>query len=202
MTARHRLQIARPGRPARWGFTLVELLLVMFILSVLLALVVGVSWYVVEEGRKKETIVRQKNLLAAIDAFRKVTGRVPGEITTDGIFFDPDSSVTYKYNAGELMTRLINVLTTGSYTNANPDINSAIYKATSPFLGQASGTMITDAYGNSMLYIKDGGVGGKPVIISAGPDGKFGYGGKTDGSTTNALVNKQAQKDNIRSDMN
>ena len=202
MTARRRLDMARPGRPSGRGFTLVELLLVMFILSVLLALVVGVSWYVVEEGRKKETVVRQKNLLAAIDAFRKVTGRVPGEITTDGIFFDPDSSVTYKYNAGELMTRLLNVLTTGSYSNANPDINSALYKATSPFLGQASGTMITDAYGNSMLYIKDGGVGGKPVIISAGPDGKFGYGGKTDGSTTNAPVNKQQQKDNIRSDMN
>jgi prepilin-type N-terminal cleavage/methylation domain-containing protein len=196
--------MARPGRPSGRGFTLVELLLVMFILSVILALVVGVSWYVIEEGRKKETIVRQKNLLAAIDAFRKVTGHVPGEggLSTESIYFDPDNSVTYKYNASEIMARLINVLTTGSSSNTNPDITSSIYKATSPFLGQASGTMITDAYGNSMLYIRDGGVGGKPVIISAGPDGKFGYGGKTDGSTTNVAANKQQQKDNIRSDMN
>jgi prepilin-type N-terminal cleavage/methylation domain-containing protein len=194
--------MARPGRPSLRGFTLVELLLVMFILSVLLALVVGVSWYVIEEGRKKETIVRQKNLLAAIDAFRKVTGRVPGENAGDQVTFDPDSSVTYKYNAGEMMQKLSNLLTSGSPTNQNPDVTTPLYKATSPFLGQAGGTMTTDAYGNSMLYIRDGGVGGKPVIVSAGPDGKFGFGGKTDGSTTNVPANKQQQKDNIRSDMN
>jgi len=82
------------------------------------------------------------------------------------------------------------------------DRDDPVYKATKPFLGDDPERSTRDAYGNAMIYLKDGGVGGKPVIISAGPDGKFGFGGKTDGATTNAPVNKQAQKDNIRSDMN
>jgi prepilin-type N-terminal cleavage/methylation domain-containing protein len=199
MTARHRLHIARPGRPARWGFTLVELLLVMFILSVLVGMVVGVSWYVIEMGRKKETLSRQKNLIGAIEGFRKVTGHVPGDLLGEGITFEPDSPQPTKSNPAEIMSRLVYVLQTGSPTqNTNPDTTTAIYKATSPFLGESGGDMKTDSWGNSMLYIKDGGVGGKPVIVSAGPDGKFGYGGKLE----TGGVNKQYQKDNVRSDMN
>lgn len=199
MTARHRLHIARPGHPARRGFTLVELLLVMFILSVLVGLVVGVSWYVIEMGRKKETLSRQKNLIGAIEGFRKVTGHVPGDLPAEQISYEPDSSVPYKYYPDKIMGNLINVLRTGSYTtNDNPDTTSAIYKATNPFLGESGLANTTDSWGNSMLYLKDGGVGGKPVIVSAGPDGKFGYGGKLE----TGGVNKQYQKDNVRSDMN
>ncbi len=196
MTTTHKTRAARPGRHSRWGFTLVELLMVMFILSVLVGLVVGVSWYVIETGRRKETIITQKKLLAAIDAYRKVTGRVPDDLT-DKVYYDPDSSISYKYNPQEVMGRLLNVLTTGTYDNTYPDVNSAIYKATHPFLGESSVNLTTDAYGNSMVYLKDGGMGGTPAIVSAGPDGKFGFEkGQTDAQR------QQYRKDNIRSDMN
>ncbi len=202
MRTKHETHVARPAHASRWGFTLVELLLVMFILSVLVGLVVGVSWYVIEEGRKKETLIKQKNLLAAIDGFRKVTGHVPGELTTEKCTYNPDSSQEDLYSSTKLMANLRNVLTTGNYDNTNPDINSPIYKATHPFLGEDNGSaLLTDAWGNSMLYLKNGGMGGTPLIVSAGPDGKFGYGGKTDGTYTTAQLT-QFKKDNIRSDTN
>jgi hypothetical protein len=162
----------------------------MFILSVLVALAVGVSWYVIEEGRKKETISTQKRLIAAIDVYTKISGGVPP------VVYEPDSSVSYKRDPGEVMTRLYNLLTSGSQTTNNPDVTSPLYKATRPFL---EGVSTTDAYGNSMLYLKDGGVGGRPVIVSAGPDGKFGY---EVAYKLKPIEQKKYQKDNIRSDMN
>jgi prepilin-type N-terminal cleavage/methylation domain-containing protein len=196
MTTRHEIRAVRPERPSRWGFTLVELLLVMFILSVLVGLVVGVSWYVIEEGRKKETLSSQKRLMAAIDAYHKVKVSVPD------VVYDPDSTSTVPYKKADptqVMSRLLTFLTTGKIDGIL-DINSPIYKATHPFLGNDDGTSLTtDAYGNSMVYMKDGGVGGKPVIVSAGPDGIFGY---EAAYKTNPTLQKQYQKDNIRSDMN
>lgn len=200
MTTRHEIRAVRPERPSRWGFTLVELLLVMFILSVLVGLVVGVSWYVIEEGRKKETLSSQKKLMAAIDAYRKVMGKVPDK--AEGLLYEPDNTNTstpYKYNPDAQMQRLIVCLTTGKGDGAVLDVNSQIYKATHPFLGESSTGVTTDAYGKSMLYLCEGGVGGKPVIVSAGPDGIFGY---EAAYKTNPNMQKQYQKDNIRSDMN
>lgn len=190
MTTMHRTRAGRLVSPSRWGFTLVELLLVMFILSVLVALTVGVSWYVIEEGRKKETVNTQKRLIAAIDAYSKVSGKVPD------VVYEPDSSVSYKWSPSEHMARLTNQLTTGSQTNNNPDVTAPLYKATRPFL---DGVSTTDAYGNSMLYLKEGGLGGRPVIVSAGPDGKFGY---EVAYKLKPEDQKKYQKDNIRSDMN
>jgi type II secretory pathway pseudopilin PulG len=139
--------------------------------------------------RKQETVNKQMRLIAAIDAYRKTTGAVPN------VVFDPDSSDPDQREPARQIALLLAKL-----RGAGPD--DPVYKATKPFLGDDPERSTRDAYGNAMLYLKDGGVGGKPVIVSAGPDGKFGYGGKTDGATTNAPVNKQTQKDNIRSDMN
>lgn len=193
MRTKHETHAARPVRPSRWGFTLVELLLVMFILSVLVGLIVGVSWYVIEQGRKQETLSGQKRLMAAIDAYRKVTGSVPN------VVYKPD--LTSSSDPTLVMSLLLTCLRTGSPTGIL-DVNSPLYRATLPFLGDDSHppiTPTTDAYGKSMLYLYDGGVGGKPVIVSAGPDGKFGYEKDYRGNST---LQKQYQKDNIRSDMN
>jgi hypothetical protein len=135
------------------------------------------------------TRATQQRLMAAIDAYRKTTGAVPD------VVFDPDSSDPDKYMPARQVALLLAKL-----QGAGPD--DPVYKATRPFLGDDPERSTRDGYGKTMLYVKDGGVGGKPVILSAGPDGKFGYGGKTDGATTNAPIDKQAQKDNIRSDMN
>jgi len=159
-------------------------------LLAVVAFFVAISEYPpLEDGRKKDTIVKQKMLLAAVDAYRKTTGNLPD------VPSDPDSSDPNRSDPARQVARLVARL-----RGAGPD--DPVCKATRPFLGDDPERCTRDGYGNAMLYLKDGGMGGKPVIISAGADGKFGYGGRTDGATTNAPVDKQAQKDNIRSDMN
>lgn len=179
-------------RPRRWAFTLVELLLVMFIMSVVASLVVGVSWYVIEQGRKSETAVKQKRLIEAIKAYTKVDGT--SKLAT--VVYNPGSARTYERLPSEHMGRLLNLIRTGSLTTTDIDRNNPIYKATSPFLGNDDGqSLVTDAYGNAMIFQRDKGFGGAPRIVSAGPDGIFGFGDQA--VTLNAI---KCQRDNIYSD--
>jgi len=161
-----------PGRPARpGGFTLVELLLVMFVLSVLVALVVGVGSHVIEQARITETVQTQTTLLSAIDAYRRVTGHYPDE--------DP--------NAEGSIQRLMEVLQAAGDHSARGE---EIRKQVTPYLQAGAGSLQVDAFGNTMLYFAKRGIGGKPLILSAGPDGDFGHNPPD--------VTKQ--RDNIRSD--
>ncbi len=162
----------RPGRAG--GFTLIELLLVMFVMAVLVALVVGVGTHVIEEGRKTETRDRQNRMLAAIDAYYKVMGKVPPHAG------DPNDSLT------ELVDHL------RGREEGDEKLKRDIYKETNAYLGASDGELSLDAFNKPMRYYSDRGVGGRPLIISAGPDGEFGDG------TTNR--ERQRREDNIRSD--
>jgi len=192
----------RPGARTQGGFTLVELLLVMFVLSVLVALVVGVGRYVIEEGRKQETITSQDRLMAAIAAYRKVTGEVPAS--------DPNGYGNIDFLVTQLEFNLEkedldpSVQPESDFRKRYPQLapklwelfpaKAEIREATTPFLGGAGeGTSFRiDAYGKEMAYYADRGLGGMPVIISAGPDGQFGMGtGKEE---------EDKREDNIRSD--
>ena len=138
------------------------------------------------QGRKQETAAAQMRLIAAIDAYRKVTGAVPD------VPYDPESSDPNKREPARQIALLLAKL-----RGAGPD--DPVYKATRPFLGDTAEGLTSDAYGNAMLYLKDGGVGGKPVIVSAGPDGKFGW---EPAYKTSPDLQKKYRKDNIRSDVN
>lgn len=203
------------------GFTLVELLLVMFVMSVLVALVVGVGTYVIDRARMEETVTTQTRILAAVAAYRNVTNRVPdtasdpntslGQLITtlraeenakewaNGTSYaagdiardNPDASYwtcAFAHSApGQLFTfaqaRAANVTYWKMHT-----LKTKIYRATKPFLGEGTTVSTTDAYGVQMRYYSDRGLGGKPLILSAGPDGDFGR------------LSEKRRKDNIRSD--
>jgi len=160
------------------GFTLVELLLVMFVMSVLVALVVGVGRYVIEEGRKRETISNQDRLIAAVDAYRKVRGVFPAH--------DPNGNGIIEY--------LLKQLDANSAVVTDAQLGAEIREATRDFLGTGGeGSVFRgDAWGKDMLYFADRGLGGKPLFISAGPDGDFGFG--------TSKQAKEKREDNIRSD--
>jgi prepilin-type N-terminal cleavage/methylation domain-containing protein len=184
MRARQNKHSVRAAGPARRGFTLVELMLVMFILSVLVALVVGVSWYVIQQARKAETISNQTRLMAAVEAYRKTTGKLPYDKQPYDADYNPNGPRDYHMEPEKHMKRLLLVLT-GQIPK-----NPAAEKATKAWLGDTS---TNDAYGKSMVYFSDKGVGGKPVVISAGPDGVFGY-------EKNLADPQRYKEDNIRSD--
>jgi len=179
--------VHKPGRVRR-GFTLVELMLVMFILSVLVSLVVGVSWYVIEQSRKTETLDTQRRLMAVVDAYRKVTDKLPYYRTPGDRDYNPNGT---SYQPDEHMKELMEVLE-GTSPKNDAVANDPTIKA---MLGETANSMTSDAYGKSMIFLSDKGVGGNPVIISAGPDGVFGY-----EATLSPQQRQEYKEDNVRSD--
>jgi type II secretory pathway pseudopilin PulG len=166
----------------------VELLLVMFVMSVLVALVVSVGSYVIEQERKKETINTQDRWLAALEAYRNVTRKYPP--TDPNILPGGAQEKDYTYHGSMTGKHGLMQYLLGSM---DPTLTPKILAATKAYLGEgSSGTMATlgvnDAYGNPMRYYMDKGLGGKPLILSAGPDGDFG------------VTNQNKRTDNIRSD--
>jgi len=151
-----------------------------------------VGTYVMEDGKKRETQMAQTYLMRAIDEYYKITSRYPpdregasGEFLTT-VAYDPAKSVTllYAYLVGD-----------------KGDYAAAVRSATQPYMDQVNGSM-TDGFGKAMRYYLLGAtsdtnkkpVGGKPLIVSAGPDRWFG-----DESAT-PIVQQRRRKDNIRSD--
>jgi len=135
----------RPGvGPA--GFTLVEMLAVVAILGILLALVVGVSRYVIDESSAKETVVTQE---VVMDAYLSYGGAVPD---------DPDG----KDGCVDLMKFLYG--TTASK-------NKIAGLSASAWRGQNE--PLLDGWGNKMRWRNAGGIGGTPAVISPGADAVF-----------------------------
>lgn len=133
--------------------------------------------------RKRETVNRQTRLILAIEAYRKATGALPDAD------YNPYSSNPDQHDPAKEVALLLAKL-----RGEGPD--DPVYRATRPFLGDDGGASLTvDAYGNAMIFLKDKGVGGNPVMISAGPDGVFGY-----ERNHTREQRQQYKKDNIFSD--
>ena len=172
-----RARLARPEvglRAAGAGFTLIELLVVMFVLAILVALVVGVGRWVRVIGQEKQTIVTQKIVMAAIQAYYDTYEVYPAD-GGNGDESDDSGKELLKNLKGE---------------GFGDEEKARVSRATMKVLRglpqgalSAGGEDVKDGFGNGMRYDKDSGLGGRPVVISAGPDGKF-----------------DVQADNIRSD--
>ncbi|MFP4052372.1 MAG: type II secretion system protein [Phycisphaerae bacterium] len=144
---RSRRQYAGRRKPhSAAGFTLVELLVVMFIMSVIVALIVGVGKYVSDGAGTKQTRAAQAIVMRAIAAYH------------DQFKFYPDVDTTKKL------------------TDALEESEDAWKIMTGMGQDHFSGAggMLTDGFGNEMRYKPKGGFGDRPVLISAGPDGVFG----------------------------
>jgi len=140
------------------------------------------SYPPIDQSDKRKTLDYQRRLILAIEAYRKTAGTVPD----DG--FDSGNGFPGKRGLALQMASLVTIL-------RGKDDNAAVREATKAILGKDPQSLTHDAYGNAMLYVKDKGVGGNPVIISAGADGVFGY--------EKNLSPEQQQRykmDNIRSD--
>lgn len=131
----------RPPAPKR-AFTLVELMVVMFVMMVLVALAVGVSKYVMDKSARDQTIATQSMLMAAINAC--------GDTPLDAPTMDA------------LLSQLMKV----------PAAKQLLEKLDSTVINRKNKVFtILDGYGNAMLYDPVGGLGACPVFVSGGPDG-------------------------------
>ncbi len=141
-------QPATPSRRRRDGFTLIELLVVMFIMALIVALIVNVGRYVTASAAKKETQAAMAIVIRAIQAYQEE---------------DPNSAAPQANDTDELMTKLY-----------KSDKASAILnKLSGENMGGESNKLL-DGFGEEMKYDRDGGFGGTPVLISPGPDRRFG----------------------------
>jgi prepilin-type N-terminal cleavage/methylation domain-containing protein len=130
------------------GFTLIELLVVMFIMAVIVALIVGVGPYVTDSAAKKETQATQAIIMRAIEAYQEE---------------DPNSSPPHASNTKELVTKL----------RESDKASAILNEASADAISGEDGT-IQDGFGETMKYDSVGGLGGTPVLISPGPDRRFG----------------------------
>ena len=139
---------SRRFRRSAGGFTITEMLVVIFIIVIVLALVVGVSRYALDEAGKRETIAIQKTLLQAIRLYRDSEGELPREMG-DGRTDNMMEDLTNCQASAEVIGRLPGDAWGGV------------------------GTPVLDGFDHEMHYKQSGGLGGSFVIISAGPDGEF-----------------------------
>lgn len=149
--------VALFSRGCNGAFTMVEMLAVLTILTILVALAVGVGQHVIEEAKRKQTIATQEVVMQAIQAYYDNHNGYPPE-ETDG---SDDCSQLMKNHlvpdkdAGELVKGLGSEAYAGIGTHG-------------------TGAALLDAYAKEMRYEISGGLGGGPVLISAGKDGDWG----------------------------
>lgn len=189
-----------PARAGRAAFTLVELMVVIFIIAIVIAMVVSVSKYVREESARKQTEATQALVMSAVDAFYTAFDKYPADNQTDPSRNTAGHDTTPDPQSIEKSVQTLMVYLTGSWNgtpglqaddytylvnNSAPDtiaLKAKIQALTSDKLLQlpkdaydptASALTIHDGYGQPMRYEQKGGLGGRPVLISAGPDEKF-----------------------------
>jgi prepilin-type N-terminal cleavage/methylation domain-containing protein len=166
------------SRRERAAFTLIELLVVMAIMAIIVALVVAVGKYVREESAEQETKSTQSVVDGALHAYYDIERRFP----------EPAGHGSEQGNTKELLDCLM----------GNPKSREMLNQLSRDAWAldeETSDHVLRDGWGREMRYelklrrphTDDVGV---PVLISAGPDGKFG---DTD-------ADRERQKDNIRSD--
>ncbi len=159
------------------GFTLVEMLVVIGIIAVLVTIVVGVSQIVISRASVERTKVNMQVIHQAIEAFRDANdGNYPTEETifpaTPAGWTDDD------WEAYKRGNKLYDDLTLVPQARAH--IASLGERA---IMNIENNDCFVDGFKKYMDYRIDEGVGGTPVVISAGADGDF-----------------DTPKDNIRSD--
>ena len=215
--------VASPRRSVR-GFTMVELLVVLMVLGILVAVVVGIGNYVIDEQHRTQTRSWQKTILQSVEKYVSINGSRPPKLhpvwVDKGMVSDVPqmrSRTLHQYLLNETGSfEIIRGLPTGAVSFDIPFHSTA---GDEFYVGE-----FFDSYGWIMDWHPTGGAAGTPVLVSRGPDQDFGYrqvaatnpdGTEKQDEYGNTIYNEiadgpydpvddadliEAQKDNIRSD--
>ena len=159
------------------GFTLVEMLVVVFVIAILVTIVVSVAKIVTGRASKEQTSVTMKAILNAVEAYREVTGSYPAEESD----FSGQPAVGWTasdWQAYKRVKLLYEQLVT--VPQAQTRLTALAGDAVLRVYGN---DVFCDGFGKHMDYYRDKGAGATPLLLSAGPDGDF-----------------DTKEDNVRSD--
>jgi len=179
----------------RRAFTLVELMVVLLILGILVSLAVGIGVLVFGSAAEKQTKTTMRVVLSAVYAYQEVGGVFPPDIDPN----KPTDSNTYATSG-----RMLKLFLTGTaqgMSASSPGVPAAVERLRS-LSGDAFGSAdggFADGWGTGIRYRSAGGFGGKPLLVSAGPDKLFGEDYR--GTPQNLfIVDANQRKDNINYD--
>ncbi len=193
--------LARTRSRKAGAFTLVELLVVIGILAVLASLITGVTVYVMDKANREQTLSNQQVIINAVDRYYEIMGSYPPDDTV-GNNVDKIILATIPTDPNEASGFILLHFLAFPTDSIETDELSARLQARMAKINKSSAAVLLelpedamdpagfkDAYGNYMSYDMTGGLGGTPVVISPGPDGKF-----------SAVADDGLDEDNIRSD--
>jgi len=164
------------------AFTLIELLAVMLILGILIAIGASVGKYVMNDAKRRETMASQALIMDAIQVYFETKRIYPSETDPNATqHANPANEDEVKENVGIRSKYLYTQLELVEASKAKLDALPA---------NVSTGDSLKDGFGEVMDYQAYEGIGGKPVVTSAGADKKFGYRDE----------DKEYADDNIRSD--
>ncbi len=161
------------------GFTLVEMLVVVFVIAILVTIVVGVSKIVHNRAGKEQTRATMQVVGAALEAYYQATGDYPAD--PDPKTFPAQPSVGWTVRDWQAFCRatLLYAQLWGlaqSRAKLGPLGEDAVQRVN-------ANNVLVDGFGKCLDYFRDRGAGGTPLLLSAGGDGNY-----------------DSQEDNIRSD--
>jgi prepilin-type N-terminal cleavage/methylation domain-containing protein len=191
----------------RAAFTLIEVLIVVLILTILATLVVSMGATLrIASGRQK-TMQYQSLVMAGVRAYYGVRGFYPAEGISSGTAIPIPVMSAPRYYGGDhydhpyyrecmaskirnanLYLQLLAEPESAKTVQALPPL--ALFRVPNQLWSLPGVNYVfRDGYNNDMDYRVSAGLGGRPVLISAGPDGAFGFG-----------TFQSSDADNIRSD--
>ena len=168
----------------RMGFTMVELLVVLMVLSILVALVVGIGNNLIDGEHRTQTRAWQKLIMEAVGRYVQINDAVPPvmnavwENTPADGFANNEMwrcRTLYTYLAREAACfDIIKNLPASAFGTGIPITYGGGSGAQFPG-DDGWGGEFYDSYGKVMDWYPSGGTANTPVLISAGADTKYGH---------------------------
>ncbi len=173
------------GRPRRGAFTLIEMLVVVVILVIVITLIVNVGSYIRSSAQEKKVRSWETLIMTAVQAYYDKKHIYPNPALPNSP--SADMQIAVKDHSKNLYDQL-NALRESQAKLAGLPNDAIANEGGKPYFA--------DPNGIAFDYSDTAGMGGGPVIISAGPDKLFP-------DPTNSDPAKRypnAEDDNIRSD--
>ena len=161
------------------AFTLIEIIVVISIIAMLTTLTIGMSKYLSTRSGVQKTQGIQIVFMHALDAFIEEGGEEENSdlftppspvwlsLTTPFKSNDPDDPNYHKPDYVGIKKILELLMSTPAAVEKLRSLPEGALK------GDAADKVIIDGFDQGMAYDHNGGLGGRPVLISAGPDRKF-----------------------------